>query len=74
MLGTLDDDQALSLVQAMVEANGERVMALINEAAARGIEWKRCWWKCRPVASYCDGTTFACCTWQRHGRHRAADA
>lgn len=46
MLGTLDDDQALSLVEAMVEANGERVMALINEAAARGIEWKRCWWKC----------------------------
>lgn len=24
----------------MVEANGERVMALINEAAARGIEWE----------------------------------
>ncbi|EFD9185508.1 DNA polymerase III subunit gamma/tau [Escherichia coli] len=40
MLGTLDDDQALSLVEAMVEANGERVMALINEAAARGIEWE----------------------------------
>ncbi|VCV29197.1 DNA polymerase III subunit gamma/tau [Escherichia coli] len=34
------DDQALSLVEAMVEANGERVMALINEAAARGIEWE----------------------------------
>lgn len=46
MLGTLDDDQALSLVEAMVEANGERVMALINEAAARGISGKRCWWKC----------------------------
>ncbi len=40
MLGTLDDDQALSLVEAMVEANGERVMALINDAAARGIEWE----------------------------------
>ncbi|MXE44911.1 DNA polymerase III subunit gamma/tau [Escherichia sp. HH41S] len=40
MLGTLDDDQALSLVEAMVEANGERVMSLINEAAARGIEWE----------------------------------
>ncbi|RFR33303.1 DNA polymerase III subunit gamma/tau [Salmonella enterica] len=40
MLGTLDDDQALSLVEAVGDANGERVMSLINEAAARGIEWE----------------------------------
>ncbi|EAA0893865.1 DNA polymerase III subunit gamma/tau [Salmonella enterica] len=40
MLGTLDDDQALSLVEAVIDANGERVMSLINEAAARGIEWE----------------------------------
>ncbi|EAW8146423.1 DNA polymerase III subunit gamma/tau [Salmonella enterica subsp. enterica] len=40
MLGTLDDDQALSLVEAVVDANGEHVMSLINEAAARGIEWE----------------------------------
>ncbi|EDE2172009.1 DNA polymerase III subunit gamma/tau [Salmonella enterica] len=40
MLGTLDDDQALSLVEAVVDANGERVMSIINEAAARGIEWE----------------------------------
>ncbi|PDN50020.1 DNA polymerase III subunit gamma/tau [Salmonella enterica] len=40
MPGTLDDDQALSLVEAVGDANGERVMALINEAAARGIEWE----------------------------------
>ncbi|APW16525.1 DNA polymerase III subunit gamma/tau [Salmonella enterica subsp. enterica serovar Muenster] len=40
MLGTLDDDQALSLVEAVVDANGERVMSLINETAARGIEWE----------------------------------
>ncbi|EFT8348529.1 DNA polymerase III subunit gamma/tau [Salmonella enterica] len=40
MLGTLDDDQALSLVEAVVDANCERVMSLINEAAARGIEWE----------------------------------
>ncbi|WP_080085909.1 DNA polymerase III subunit gamma/tau [Salmonella enterica] len=40
MLGTLDDDQALSLVEAVVDANGERVMSLINEAAAPGIEWE----------------------------------
>ncbi|POT58357.1 DNA polymerase III subunit gamma/tau [Citrobacter amalonaticus] len=40
MLGTLDDDQALSLVEAVIEANGERVMLLVNEAAARGVEWE----------------------------------
>ena len=40
MLGTLDDDQALSLIEAVVDANGERVMALINDAAARGVEWE----------------------------------
>ncbi|MEG1210820.1 MAG: DNA polymerase III subunit gamma/tau [Leclercia sp.] len=40
MLGTLDDDQALSLIEAVVEANGERVMALVNDSAARGIEWE----------------------------------
>ncbi|CAM6264519.1 DNA polymerase III subunit gamma/tau [Citrobacter portucalensis] len=40
MLGTLDDDQALSLVEAVVAADGERVMALLNDAAARGIEWE----------------------------------
>ena len=40
MLGTLDDDQALSLVEAMIAADGERVMTLVNEAAARGIEWE----------------------------------
>ena len=40
MLGTLDDDQALSLIEAMVAANGERVMALLNDASARGVEWE----------------------------------
>ncbi|TKV05444.1 DNA polymerase III subunit gamma/tau [Citrobacter sp. wls619] len=40
MLGTLDDDQALSLVEAVVAADGERVMTLVNDAAARGIEWE----------------------------------
>lgn len=40
MLGTLDDDQALSLVEAVVDGNGERVMTLVNDAAARGIEWE----------------------------------
>lgn len=40
MLGTLDDDQALSLVEAVVAADGERAMTLVNDAAARGIEWE----------------------------------
>ncbi|MBA4711077.1 MULTISPECIES: DNA polymerase III subunit gamma/tau [Citrobacter] len=40
MLGTLDDDHALSLVEAVVAADGERVMTLVNDAAARGIEWE----------------------------------
>ena len=68
MLGTLDDDRALSLVEAMVAA-GERVMALVNEAAARGIEWEALLVECRSVASYCDGTAFTCRAQQRHGRH-----
>lgn len=40
MLGTLDDDQALSLIEALVAADGERVMTGVNEAAARGVEWE----------------------------------
>ncbi|WP_241720235.1 DNA polymerase III subunit gamma/tau, partial [Cronobacter sakazakii] len=40
MLGTLDDDQALSLIEALVAADGERVMQQINDAAARGVEWE----------------------------------
>ncbi|WP_039056174.1 DNA polymerase III subunit gamma/tau [Enterobacter sp. Bisph1] len=39
MLGTLNDDQALSLVEAVVAANGERAMTLVNDAASRGVEW-----------------------------------
>ena len=40
MLGTLDDDQALSLIEALVAANGERTMALVNDAALRGVDWE----------------------------------
>lgn len=40
MLGSLDDDQALSLIEAVVHADGQRVMALLNDAAARGVEWE----------------------------------
>lgn len=40
MLGTLDDSQALSLIEAMVHADGQRVMGLLNEVASRGVEWE----------------------------------
>ncbi|MEB6380489.1 DNA polymerase III subunit gamma/tau [Leclercia adecarboxylata] len=40
MLGTLDDDQALSLIEAVVDANGERVMELVNASGSRGVEWE----------------------------------
>ncbi|AFJ47924.1 DNA polymerase III subunit gamma/tau [Shimwellia blattae] len=40
MLGTLDDDQALSLVEAIAGADGDKLMALVSEAAARGADWE----------------------------------
>lgn len=40
MLGTLNDDQALALIEAVVAADGERTMALVNDAASRSVEWE----------------------------------
>jgi len=40
MLGTLDDSQALSLIEAIVLADGQRVMSLLNDVASRGVEWE----------------------------------
>lgn len=40
MLGTLDDSQALSLIEAVVQADGQLVMSLLNEIASRGVEWE----------------------------------
>ncbi len=40
MLGTLNDDQALALIEAIAAADGERAMALVNDAASRGVEWE----------------------------------
>ncbi|MBV4413917.1 DNA polymerase III subunit gamma/tau [Enterobacteriaceae bacterium YMB-R22] len=40
MLGTLDDDQALTLIEALTQADGQRTMALVDEAAARGVAWE----------------------------------
>lgn len=40
MLGTLDDEQPLALIEAVVDGKGEQVMALLNQAASRGVEWE----------------------------------
>nr|WP_314418556.1 DNA polymerase III subunit gamma/tau [uncultured Erwinia sp.] len=40
MLGTLDDEQPLALIEALVNAEGAQVMALLNQAASRGVEWE----------------------------------
>ncbi|WP_271460101.1 DNA polymerase III subunit gamma/tau [Pantoea leporis] len=40
MLGTLDDEQPLALIEALVNGQGEQVMALLNQAASRGVEWE----------------------------------
>ncbi|MFB9087606.1 hypothetical protein ACFFW8_24645 [Erwinia tracheiphila] len=40
MLGTLDDEQPLALIEALVRAEGEKVMSLLNQAASRGVEWE----------------------------------
>ncbi|MGK2889580.1 MAG: DNA polymerase III subunit gamma/tau [Candidatus Malihini olakiniferum] len=40
ILGTLDDEQPLALIEAIVNANGEQTMALLQQVASRGIEWE----------------------------------
>ncbi len=40
MLGTLDDEQPLALIEALVHADGNQVMALLSQAASRGVEWE----------------------------------
>ncbi|WP_158783849.1 DNA polymerase III subunit gamma/tau [Pantoea sp. BAV 3049] len=40
MLGTLDDEQPLAMIEALVNAEGEQVMSLLNQAASRGVEWE----------------------------------
>lgn len=40
MLGTLDDEQPLALIEALSDGNGEQVMALLSQAASRGVEWE----------------------------------
>lgn len=45
MLGTLDDEQPLAIIEALVSADGARVMAQIEQAASRGVDWENLWWK-----------------------------
>lgn len=40
MLGTLDDDQPLVLIEALTAADGQQTMALLQQAASRGVEWE----------------------------------
>ncbi|AXW87256.1 DNA polymerase III subunit gamma/tau [Lonsdalea britannica] len=40
MLGTLDDEQPLALIEALVKADSAQVMALLQQAAARGVDWE----------------------------------
>lgn len=40
MLGTLDDEQPLAIIEALVSGEGERVMAQVEQAASRGVDWE----------------------------------
>ncbi|OCQ52523.1 DNA polymerase III subunit tau [Photorhabdus australis subsp. thailandensis] len=40
MLGTLDDEQPLSIIEALVRADGQQVMALVEQVALRGTDWE----------------------------------
>ncbi|WP_409306453.1 DNA polymerase III subunit gamma/tau [Pectobacterium sp. B1J-3] len=40
MLGTLDDEQPLAIIEALVNADGAGVMSLLDQAAARGVDWE----------------------------------
>ena len=40
MLGTIDDAQPLAMIEALVKADGQQVMSLVNEVASRGTDWE----------------------------------
>jgi DNA polymerase-3 subunit gamma/tau len=40
MLGTLDDEQPLAIIEALVSADGAKVMAQVDQAASRGVDWE----------------------------------
>ncbi|ANF62297.1 DNA polymerase III subunit gamma/tau [[Haemophilus] ducreyi] len=41
MLGLIDNDQPLELVMALAQANGDQVMAIIQNIATKGIDWQQ---------------------------------
>ncbi|MDC9587861.1 DNA polymerase III subunit gamma/tau [Xenorhabdus sp. XENO-10] len=40
MLGTLDDDQPLAVIESLVRADGQQMMALVEQVASRGVDWE----------------------------------
>lgn len=40
MLGTLDNEQPLSILEALVNGNGEKLMAQVTQTASRGMDWE----------------------------------
>ncbi|MEB7583816.1 DNA polymerase III subunit gamma/tau [Serratia rubidaea] len=40
MLGTLDDEQPLAILEALVTGDGGKVMAQVAQAASRGVDWE----------------------------------
>ncbi|CNH78280.1 DNA polymerase III subunits gamma and tau [Yersinia aldovae] len=40
MLGSLDDEQPLAIIEALVSADGAKVMAQVEQAASRGVDWE----------------------------------
>ncbi|AWH87819.1 DNA polymerase III subunit gamma/tau [Limnobaculum parvum] len=40
MLGTLDDEHSLALVEALNQADGEKLMSLVSQIAAKGVDWE----------------------------------
>ena len=40
MLGTLDDEQPLAIIEALVRADGAGVMTQVQQAASRGADWE----------------------------------
>ncbi|SFN37410.1 DNA polymerase III subunit gamma/tau [Xenorhabdus japonica] len=40
MLGTLDDDQPLAMIESLVRADGQQMMALVEQVASRGVDWE----------------------------------
>lgn len=41
MLGLIDDNQPLELVQAIAQADGEKSMAIIEQVASKGVNWQQ---------------------------------